>query len=422
MDQLHQRQVRSVYLITYSQADIEKYTKQSFASMVVNAFEEGSVKVLQWVCCQESHTLQGEHFHVAIKLNKIRRWISVKRKHSYQNGIQVHFSSNHENYYGAWKYITKERNFIESEGHPDLSSASAPRTSNASRSKRKQTGGETSTQSKRERLDNLTIHETIIKNNIHCTNELLALANTQKLNGKTNLTAFILDKGIKKVSELIDTSWALTKASDVMLRSTKSRFKLAYDYLQKPCADDCDGIWLTTAIKTLQNNDINIEEYTHSIIQLLIHGRSKYRNLMIVGPANCGKTFMLQPLSVIYNCFQNPESNSFAWVGTEEAEVIILNDLRWNTKLISWNDFLLLLEGQPVHLPAPKSHFSKDILLTKDTPIFSTSSETVSLVRNGILLQKETEMMSVRWKVFKFFYQIAENEQGPNQSMWSMFC
>ena len=170
--------------------------------------------------------------------------------------------------------------------------------------------------------------------------------------------------------------------------------------------DDCDGIWLTTAIKTLQNNDINIEEYTHSIIQLLIHGRSKYRNLMIVGPANCGKTFMLQPLSVIYNCFQNPASSSFAWVGTEEAEVIILNDLRWNTKLISWNDFLLLLEGQLVHLPAPKSHFSKDILLTKDTPIFSTSSETVSLVRNGILLQKETEMMSVRWKVFRFFYQI----------------
>ena len=237
MDQLHQRQVRSVYLITYSQADIEKYTKQSFASMVVNAFEEGFVKVLQWVCCQESHTLQGEHFHVAIKLNKIRRWISVKRKRSHQNGIEVNFSSNHENYYSAWKYITKERNFIESEGHPDLSSASAPRTSNASRSKRKQTGGKTSTQSKRERLDNLTIHETIIKNNIHCTNELLALANTQKLNGKTNLTAFILDKGIKKVSELIDTSWALTKASDVMLRSTKYRFKLAYDYLQKPCAD-----------------------------------------------------------------------------------------------------------------------------------------------------------------------------------------
>ena len=176
-------------------------------------------------------------------------------------------------------------------------------------------------------------------------------------------------------------------------------------------ADDCDGIWLTTAIKTLQNNDINIEEYTHSIIQLFIHGRSKYRNLMIVGPANCGKTFMLQPLSVIYNCFQNPASSSFAWVGTEEAEVIILNDLRWNTKLISWNDFLLLLESQPAHLPALKSHFSKDILLTKDTPIFSISSETVSLVRNGILLQKETEMMSVRWKVFKFFYQIHENEQ-----------
>lgn len=410
MDQLHQRQVRSVYLVTYSQADLEKYNKEIFSSLVVKAFEEGSVKVLQWVCCQESHTESGAHFHVAIKLNKIRRWVSIKRKLSHQNGIEVHFSTNHDNYYSAWKYVTKEENHIESEGHPDLSSASAPRTSNASKSKRKQAGA-ANINCKRERLDNLTIHETILKNNIHCTNELLALANTQKLNGKTDLTAFILNKGLKKVSELIDTSWALSRANDVVLRSTKSRFKIAYDYLQQPCVNNCNGIWLATATKTLENNNINIEDYTHSIIDLLTYGRSKYKNLMIVGPANCGKTFILQPLSVIFNCFQNPASSSFAWVGVDEAEIVILNDLRWSAKLIPWNDFLLLLEGQPVHLPAPKSHFSKDILLTKDTPIFATSSETVSLVKNGILLQRETEMMSVRWKVFNFFYQISETEQ-----------
>ena len=101
MDQLNQRQVRSIYLITYSQADIEVYTKENFATLVVNAFEEGSVKVVQWVCSQESHTEQGEHFHLAIKLNKIRCWISIKRKLSRQNGIEIHFSSNHENYYSG---------------------------------------------------------------------------------------------------------------------------------------------------------------------------------------------------------------------------------------------------------------------------------------------------------------------------------
>ena len=163
-------------------------------------------------------------------------------------------------------------------------------------------------------------------------------------------------------------------------------------------------------------------DYAQAIVDLFVHGRSKYRNIMIVGPANCGKTFILQPLSLIFNCFQNPASTSFAWVGADEAEIIILNDLRWNTQLITWNNFLLLLEGQPVHLPAPKSHFSKDILLTKDTPLFATSSETVTLVKNGILLQKETEMMSVRWKIYNFFYQIPENEQVEIQPCGHCFA
>ena len=41
----------------------------------------------------------------------------------------------------------------------------------------------------------------------------------------------------------------------------------------------------------------------------------------------------------------------------------------------------------------------------------SSLYSTVTLVKNGILLQKETEMMSVRWKIYNFFYQIPENEQ-----------
>ena len=106
---------------------------------------------------------------------------------------------------------------------------------------------------------------------------------------------------------------------------------------------------------------------------------------MIVGAANCGKTFLLNPLNVIYNTFSNPACTSFAWVGAEKAEVLFLNDFRWSSSVIQWHDFLLLLEGQLVHLPAPKSH--------------------------GLLDEEETEMMNVRWKIFRFHTQIAREKQ-----------
>ncbi len=56
--------------------------------------------------------------------------------------------------------------------------------------------------------------------------------------------------------------------------------------------------------------------------ELLHKGCGKYKNLMLTGPANCGKTFLLNPLNSIYKTFTNPASTSFAWVGAEQANVL----------------------------------------------------------------------------------------------------
>lgn len=132
---------------------------------------------------------------------------------------------------------------------------------------------------------------------------------------------------------------------------------------------------------------------------------------MIIGVANCGKTFLLNPLNVIYNTFSNPASTSFTWVGAEKAEILFLNVFTWTLAVIQWHDFLLLLEGQLVHIPAPKSHYAKDIAFTRDTPIFATGKNPIVFVKNRALDDKETEMMNVRWKIFRFHTQIPQEKQ-----------
>ena len=143
----------------------------------------------------------------------------------------------------------------------------------------------------------------------------------------------------------------------------------------------------------------------------MIKGRGKFRNIMLTGPANCGKTFLLNPLNKIFSTFTNPASTSFAWVGAEKAEVLFLNDFRWSPQIIAWHDLLLMLEGQLVHLPAPKSHFAHDLVFDKDTPIFSTSKHQLVYVKGGVVDERETEMMAVRWKIFNFNRQISQEEQ-----------
>ena len=92
-----------------------------------------------------------------------------------------------------------------------------------------------------------------------------------------------------------------------------------------------------------------------------------------MGPSNYGQTFLLKPLESIFKTFANPDSDIYAWVGADDAEMIFLNDFRWSPELIEWKSLLLLLEGGQVRLPAPKNHFSCDINIERDTAVFTTS-------------------------------------------------
>ena len=56
-----------------------------------------------------------------------------------------------------------------------------------------------------------------------------------------------------------------------------------------------------------------------------------------------------------------------------EQAKLFLNDFRWSEKLISQQDPLKLLEGDALHIAAPKTHFLIDIVIYNDTPIFATS-------------------------------------------------
>jgi hypothetical protein len=128
---------RSVYLITYSQADLQKFTcRADFARAVVESFTQGNCNVSHWCCSLEEHTSGGKHYHMSLKLNKVQRWLASKRFLAQTYGISVHYSNVHHNYFSAWRYVTKsDTQYEESIGHPDLRNAKSPRTSEASAKK-----------------------------------------------------------------------------------------------------------------------------------------------------------------------------------------------------------------------------------------------------------------------------------------------
>lgn len=264
---LTEREFRSVYLVTYSQADVPRFpTCQVFARAIVESFSTGTAKVVQWVCCREKHRKGGDHYHLAMKLDRNQRWMMSKRYLQCTYGITVHYSSHRHNYYSAWLYVTKsDGEFKESSGHPDLCNRGEPRTEEASRSRTQsarraedteqgedgdessnsdsETDENKSNNPRKRRLSAFEVSEIVVEKQIRSVMELHALAREQKSQGKTDLAEFILNRVPRVISDIVKTAWDMENAEATLQRSRKSRMLLLEEAGERNCVDGCHGQW-----------------------------------------------------------------------------------------------------------------------------------------------------------------------------------
>ena len=107
-------------------------------------------------------------------------------------------------------------------------------------------------------------------------------------------------------------------------RDKEARLDIMREQMGKECTTGCNKDWLKCALEVLKQNNQHPYVYAAAMRDLLINGRGNFRNIMIIGPANCGKTFMLKSLELIYDVFSNPANDKYTWVGADTAEIIVL--------------------------------------------------------------------------------------------------
>lgn len=183
---------------------------------------------------------------------------------------------------------------------------------------------------------------------------------------------------------------------------------LSVEQLLKPCICGQVGLWSRLADATLNANGIELQDFWSSMAVLLERGRGKGRNLFLVGPSNCGKSFLARPLELIFRSLVNPAANNFAFAGIEGKELVVLDDFRFTGKAISWSDLLLLLDGATVNFSLPRTHFVRDVcvLSTNTIPVICTGKSVPVFVERGKENDVESEMLRFRFKVYPFSKQI----------------
>jgi hypothetical protein len=443
---LNRRNNRRMYLVTYSQADTARFpTRESFAEFVVKAFmkpvEEGkcAVKVIQWACCRENHKDGGVHYHLSLKFDGPRKWYAAW-KEMRESGVTVDFSDKHDVYISMYRYVCKEDDdWVQSVSHPNLAHIGSPRTKQCNAANRKRraaakasTSGSSSTSSSAKRsksskddkvtprrtwnnrLQNVDVGDFIVKNNILKPLQLLALADERKNQGEKDLAKFVHARTLKSISELIEKSWLLVHAKEIISNEDITRMdRLDEAYTSECVVESCT--WLQSAKEVLQLNNITEREFAEAIFNSLKFGRRKFRNVMLIGRSSTAKTFMLKPLKNIFGdkLFENPARDKYGWNGIENCQVVLLQDFRYSKELIAWKDFLLMLEGETVKLPRPKNHCAEDIVIdaSNDIPILATSGSRIEFSHFSPDFDRETDMMNSRWKIFEFKHVFEEKVQ-----------
>jgi len=259
---------RSAYLVTYSQVDKSKCeSKEVFARMVGEEFKDCSVE--RWASCEEPHEeTGGSHYHLALKLDRVKRWKAVRQRLEAKYQFCVNFSDHHSNYYSAFQYVCKQdKNIAQSIEHPVY--VGSPKTSKASKF-RKSTGGVEdasasgpSTSKKSRRIDIVDVYDQVVKKGIKNDLHFCALAKAELEDGKRDFANFVLSKTEKSRNEILKTAWKINGSTKTLLREKQTLLELLEEASKSKCV--CKDRWTRAAYDILNSNGICKLEFVFTI-------------------------------------------------------------------------------------------------------------------------------------------------------------
>ena len=243
-----------------------------------------------------------------------------------------------------------------SAGHPDLQTIGiSPITKKCMQANNKKTSlrkratwshssvsAKTQNENKTKKLGYTDVAEYVLDKNIKTLKEFLSIAIKRKNEGEKGL--FSLSKNSSKnVSDLIERTWDANTAPARQQNKSLTRMEKLNASSNTECIEGCNKKWLKCVKQVLQWNSINPHVFSAAIRKLLQKGRNKKLNILLIGPSNCGKHFLLQPLELNCKYFTSPAQGKYAWTGLDEAKVAFLNDFHWSKELVAWHEFFKVL-------------------------------------------------------------------------------
>ena len=361
------------------------------------------VLVKQMVVFREYHAPDHEgvthlHYHVALLLGRVARFMPLKRALLTKYQLASHWSCSHDGYWSTVRYGIRATphkpttaldpaplaySCAGPQAHPPLEiAATQPTTAAALAARRKHHMQKAGEKGKPEpRVDDIDLWPVIVAAGVRngpdepfAVQKLMAYA---KSSCSPKIVAWLF-KNEEKLSGLIDKVWAWERVDAFLADATKPRFVQFLEARQWPCV--CAGRWPHFAYQCLGMNRIATGELCRSIMESLERGRSEDVQVPTLAGrfGGEGKSFLFAPLRALYgvdHVQERPAGGRFCMLGIDSKKVALLDEWNFLDEDLPMPMQLLWLEGKPVPVQRPQSQHVGHALYRGTAPIFVTTPE-----------------------------------------------
>jgi hypothetical protein len=442
MPKASSRMGRRVYLVTFSHSEgggrrsPSEFSREQFGQLLIKAFEAAVPRLMisYLAVFQEKHAYgassssQKPHFHASVKSSRQHLWAPIAKYLREKENVFVHFATSGEGYHSAFRYgwwPSKHKPLSEldkdflllngTEEHPSpVDAAKRPpfwrggRSSSADGASSTEDGDqEGDLESKSHKMPKkepqwapATKREPLWAHAFHLIRD----------HGITSGDAFLsLVKRLqdsrlislcmqKSADGIVEKALHVAGAESRIKRSEQSRVDLLRAAGEAKCSCPKEGDWKSMAIDLLRHQQISAAQFASAVICALESGAGKAINVFIFGPTSSAKSWVIDPLRLIFSCHLTPPKRStFPLQELPTKEVILWQDFRLDEDVLPWGSLLLLFEGTEVTIRRPRTEFPTDQNYKVSQAVFITS---VGKLHHNV--DEEQKMMDGRFRFFHF--------------------
>jgi hypothetical protein len=216
----------------------------------------------------------------------------------------------------------------------------------------------------------------------------------------------VLNWGAQRVEDFVKWAWALEGGVPAPPPVDRiARLREVAD--SGECV--CGGRWTPAAEYLLDLQKVDSRSFRALVTRALQLGRRKDVNVLVTGVPDAGKTFVFKPLAKIYRAFQTRgQRERFPLQGLPGCDVAVLQDVRYESFGLCWDDWLRWGDGETLMINVPRNVAGAASLEYEGTaPLFATMADIFHFPlgearHTGRDVERENTQFRSRWRIVHF--------------------